>query len=291
MWMQKREKSMIQDIAPYRYDNQYILEPPNQDSFALYFRGSEMLIAQTEEGIVYPTFRDLERLNKDIYENCTYLFSIDQVRYYLVHEIFLECPSIYQLVNTEVLRGGEPQYQAFAGITAHQLYNWYDSHKYCGRCGGSTRKDPKVRMLSCKQCKNMIFPKISPAVIIGVVDGERILLSQYSRRNHKHFALLTGFVEIGETLEETVKREVMEEVGLKVTNVRYYKSQPWSFSDTLLMGFYCDLVGDDVIILDEEELDCAAWFTRNDIPVEPSRDSLTNEMIMNFKEPPFEGTA
>jgi len=274
---------MIQDIAPYRYDNRYYYEPPKPDSVALYFQGSEMLIAQTEEGIVYPTFRDLERLNKDIYENCTYLFSIDQERYYMVHEIQLERLSNYQLRNTEVLRGGEPQYQAFAGITAHQLYNWYANHKYCGRCGGLTKKDTKERMLSCKQCKNMIFPKISPAVIIGVTDGERILLSQYARRNQKHYALLAGFVEIGETLEETVKREVMEEVGLKVTNVRYYKSQPWSFSDTLLMGFYCDLAGDDKITLDKEELDFAAWFTRKDIPVEPSRDSLTNEMIMKFK--------
>ena len=84
-------------------------------------------------------------------------------------------------------------------------------------------------------------------------------------------------------MEETVKREVMEEVGLKVKNIRYYKSQPWSFSDTLLMGFYCDLDGEDSITLDEEELALAEWFEREDIPVEPSRDSLTNEMIMKFK--------
>ena len=80
-----------------------------------------------------------------------------------------------------------------------------------------------------------------------------------------------------------MRREVMEEVGLKVKNIRYYKSQPWSFSDTLLMGFYCDLDGEDNIILDREELALAQWFDRDEIPVEPSRDSLTNEMIMRFK--------
>lgn len=108
-------------------------------------------------------------------------------------------------------------------------------------------------------------------------------MSKYAGRTYKKYALLAGFVEIGETVEETVKREVMEEVGLKVKNVRYYKSQPWSFSDTVLMGFYCDLDGEDSITLDEEELALAEWFEREEIPVEPSRDSLTNEMIMKFK--------
>ena len=79
-------------------------------------------------------------------------------------------------------------------------------------------------------------------------------MSKYAGRNYKKYALLAGFAEIGETLEETVKREVMEEVGLKVKNIRYYKSQPWSFSDTLLMGFYCDLDGSDEITLDRKNL-------------------------------------
>lgn len=84
-------------------------------------------------------------------------------------------------------------------------------------------------------------------------------------------------------MEETVAREVMEEVGLRVKNIRYYKSQPWAFSETILMGFYCDLDGSDQIRLDEEELALAEWFEREEIPVTPSRDSLTNEMIMQFK--------
>ncbi len=100
----------------------------------------------------------------------------------------------------------------------------------------------------------------------------------------KKYALLAGFTEIGETIEETVQREVMEEVGLKVKNIRYYKSQPWSFSDTLLMGFYCDPDGEEEITLDREELALAEWFRRDEIPVEPSRDSLTNEMIIKFKK-------
>ena len=138
-------------------------------------------------------------------------------------------------------------------------------------------------MLYCPDCGAVEYPKISPAVIIAVTHKNRLLLSKYAGRSYKKYALLAGFVEIGETVEETVKREVMEEVGLSVTNIRYYKSQPWSFSGTVLMGFFCDLDGDDeTIILDENELSLAEWFDRESLPVSPSRDSLTNEMIMTF---------
>lgn len=274
---------MIQDIQPHHYENQYRPVPPDRESFALYYEEHAALVRKTAEGIEFPRFRELERLNEEIYEEYIYLFTIDRSRYYLVQEINREPLSDLTMENTEIFRTVEPQYQAFAGITGYQLYNWYRNHKYCGRCGHLMRRDEKERMLFCDECRNMEFPKICPAVIIGVTDGNRILMSKYAGRTYKKYALLAGFTEIGETVEETVQREVMEEVGLKVKNIRYYKSQPWSFSDTLLMGFYCDLDGEDSITLDEEELALAEWFEREEIPVEPSRDSLTNEMIMMFK--------
>lgn len=274
---------MIQDIAPHQYDNGYNPVPPDRDSIALYYEEHTALIKNTAEGIEFPGFADLERLNEEIYEEYTYLFSIDEERYYLVEEINRERLSAFTMENTEIFRRADPQYRAFAGITGYQLYSWYKNHRYCGHCGSSMKKDKKERMLYCEECHNMAYPKICPATIIGVTDGNRLLMSKYAGRAYKKYALLAGFVEIGETVEETVKREVMEEVGLKVKNVRYYKSQPWSFSDTVLMGFYCDLDGDDSITLDEEELALAEWFEREEIPAGPQRDSLTNEMIMKFK--------
>ena len=116
------------------------------------------------------------------------------------------------------------------------------------------KKDEKQRMLYCENCHAMEFPKICPAVIVGVTDGNRLLLTKYAGRQFKKYALVAGFAEIGETIEETVRREVMEEVGLKVKNITYYKSQPWSFTDTLLFGFYCEVDGSAEITLDEEEL-------------------------------------
>ena len=108
-------------------------------------------------------------------------------------------------------------------------------------------------------------------------------MSKYAGREYKAYALLSGFAEIGEPIEDTVRREVMEEVGLQVKNITYYKSQPWSFSDTLLLGFFCELDGEDKIRLDEQELALAEWVERKDITVEPDDLSLTNEMMLAFK--------
>ena len=275
---------MIQDIQPKHLYNQYKPVPPGGDCWALYYEDHKALMKKTSSGIVFPRFSELERLNEEIYEDYIYLFSVDDERYYLVRDINREPLSDFTMENTEIFRAADPQYHAFAGITGYQLYNWYKNHKYCGRCGKMMVRDQKERMLRCDSCSNMEFPKICPAVIIGVTDGNRILMSKYAGRAYKKYALLAGFTEIGETVEETVAREVMEEVGLKVRNIRYYKSQPWAFSDTLLMGFYCDLDGSDKITLDRDELSLAEWFEREEIPVEPSRDSLTNEMIMKFKQ-------
>lgn len=274
---------MIQDIAPHVYRNEYNPVPPDRTSIALYYENHTALVKKTRQGIEFPVFKDLEHLNEDIYDHYTYLFSIDGERYYLVKDINREPISLFSLENIEIFRTAKPQYRAFAGITGYQLYNWYKNRRYCGRCGSVMKPDTKERMLFCEKCRNMEYPKICPAVIIGVLDGNRILMSKYAGRVYKKYALLAGFVEVGETVEETVKREVMEEVGLKVKNVRYYKSQPWSFSDTVLMGFYCDLDGGDKITLDEDELALAEWFDREDISVEPASDSLTNEMIIKFK--------
>lgn len=274
---------MIQDILPHHFENAYHPAPPQKDSWLLYFENRNCLLKKTETGITFPTFAEAEGVKPDIYEEAIYLFSIDERGFYLVLELDWQQMEGYQPENREVFRLAEPQYLAFAGFTGLHLDNWYRSHRYCGCCGAKTVQDERERMLRCPNCGNMEFPKICPAVIIAVKAGNRLLLSKYTGRTYKRYALLAGYTEIGETVEETVSREVMEEVGLKVKNIRYYKSQPWGLTETVLLGFYCDLDGSDEICLDEEELALAKWFSREEIPVEPMRDSLTNEMIMKFK--------
>lgn len=274
---------MIQDIEPYSYHNAYKPAKPEKESFIIYCRGMDVLTKQEGEEITFPTFQEMESKNPDIYEQSIYLFSIDQMRFYLIEQLVYEDTDKFQMLYKEEFRYVKPRHFAFAGITGFQLYNWYASRKFCGRCGKLLRRDEKERMLYCEHCHQMEYPKISPAVIVGVIDGNRILMSKYAGREYKKYALIAGFAEIGETIEETIKREVMEEVGLKVKNIRFYKSQPWSFTDTLLFGFFVDLDGNPQITLDREELALAEWFEREEIPVTERNISLTNEMILAFK--------
>ena len=120
-------------------------------------------------------------------------------------------------------------------------------------------------------------------MIVGVRKGEHLLITRY-RTGYQHNALVAGFTEIGETLEQTVAREVMEETGVKVRNIRYYKSQPWGIAQDILVGFYCDAEEDSEIHMDENELKYAEWVRREDIVLQPDDISLTNEMMRRFKE-------
>jgi NAD+ diphosphatase len=172
----------------------------------------------------------------------------------------------------------------FGVMTAWHLHNWYRGNRICGRCGTPTEHDSKERMLRCPNCGNMIFPRISPAVIVAVTDGDRLLLSKYAGRAYTRYALLAGYTEIGETVEQTVHREVMEEVGLRVKNLRYYKSQPWGVDGNILMGFFCDVDGSDEIHIDENELSMADWYHRDALPAHDDGISLTREMVRVFEE-------
>lgn len=283
---------MIQNIYPHVYHNEYKPVPPKPESFALYYEGDSVLAGwepgetpDSPQSLIFPRFRDLGPGAAAAAEECTYLFTIDETGYYLLKKEpkLPESAAARFSMESSVFRESEPLWQCFAGITGLQLKNWYDNNKYCGRCGGELVHSEKERMLRCPVCGNTIYPKISPAVIVGVTDGERLLLTKYSGRSYTRYALIAGFAEIGEPIEDTVRREVMEEVGVRVKNIRYCGSQPWSFSDTLLMGFWCDLDGSDEIHLDEEELSVGEWLYRDEIPEASGRISLTGTMIEAFR--------
>ncbi len=138
-------------------------------------------------------------------------------------------------------------------------------------------------MLYCDSCGFQAYPTIAPCVIVGVYDGDRLLLTKYSGRTYKNFALIAGFVEIGESLEAAVHREVMEEVGLKVKNLTFYKSQPWPFTDTLLAGYFAELDGGNTIDIQEDELSMGVWMPREDVPPDKLKISLTGEMMEAFR--------
>ena len=192
----------------------------------------------------------------------------------------------YTVETLRVLRRTNPKEECYAGETAYHLYVWYRDNSFCGRCGEHLEYSHKERAMICPSCGNVVYPKIAPAVIVGILNssGDKIVMTRYAGREYKGHALVAGFCEIGETAEDTVRREVLEEVGLHVRNIRYYKSQPWGFDSNLLFGYYCTADEDEPIHMDDGELAKAVWVSRDEIGEEERNLSLTAEMIMHFKE-------
>ena len=225
-------------------------------------------------------------LGKITPKQLTYLFSIDEQAFYLVSATALRaaCPDAQELPRN-ALRTYQPQWLGFAAATCEHLAKWYAANKRCGACGAALKPSPTERALVCPKCAGVVYPRLNPAVIIAIHDDERLLLTGYANRtNTPHWALVAGYVEFGETLEDTVRREAYEETGLKVKNLRYFGSQPWAFSQSLLMGFFAELDGSDAIKMQTSELARAKWFKRAEIPPLDNLASLTNTMITAFAQ-------
>ena len=270
---------MLQDIFPHIYHNEMLWREAKADDVVLSFCDGKLLAQISEQQIRLPQVGDAASRVK-----MQYLFSIDETAYYLAEEA-LEETGNWHYAPTHPLRSScEPDAQLFAAAAGESLYRWYAGNRFCGKCGAKMEKSQTERAMVCSECGNTVYPKICPAVIVAVHDGERLLLTRYKGRPFKRYALVAGFNEIGESIEQTVHREVMEEVGLRVKNLRFYKSQPWVFTDSLLMGFYAELDGSDAITLQEDELAEANWHMRSEIPHDYSPISLTGEMIECFRQ-------
>ena len=278
---------MLQDLSYGKLEIEYRSPEASADALALCFQdGNILLRRKADDSLMLPTVSQIEGWTReDRAKEFRYLFRLQGVDCFLwMGDCVASSDPDFSYEPARSLRQLTSKDLCFGILTAWHLYNWYQSNRFCGRCATPTVHDEKERMLRCPVCGNMIYPKISPAVIIAVTDGDRLLLSKYAGRSYTRYALLAGYTEIGETLEQTVAREVMEEVGLKVKNIRYYKSQPWGVDGNVLMGFYCDLDGDDTIHIDEKELAMAEFYPRSALPAHDDGISLTREMIRVFEE-------
>ena len=279
---------MIQEFgAEHAFDNHFEPHEAADGDYLLHFSDGGCL-ARVAEGWVelprmgaYPTRPS----------RLTYLFSLGQERFFLALDDVVTAPAGFAYEAVSWLRRAEPQHLLFAAATASQLDRWYRENRFCGRCGHPTEIAPTSREIVCPECARIVYPKICPGVICAVTRladdpaDDAIVLTRYNGRTTALWALVAGFTEIGEPLEDTVRREVMEEVGLRVRNLRFYKSQPWSFTDTLMVGFWCEVDGPSDIRVDHDELKEARWFTRAEIPLERTDDraSMTGEMIERFR--------
>jgi NAD+ diphosphatase len=187
-------------------------------------------------------------------------------------EMRFQLGSLYHLI-------GRVDDGLFAAVgRAAQLLDWERDHRYCGRCGGPMALAGTERAMACASCGTMLYPRIAPCVITLVTDGELMLLARSARFRRPMFSTLAGFIEAGESAEDTLRREVREEVGVDVGELRYFGSQPWPFPSQLMLGFFAKYAGGDIRVQPSEIAE-ADWYHPRDLPPVPPSASIAGRLI------------
>ncbi|MBS0857456.1 MULTISPECIES: NAD(+) diphosphatase [unclassified Tatumella] len=159
-----------------------------------------------------------------------------------------------------------------------QLAEFYRSHRYCGYCGGEMQHSKTEFACLCTRCHERYYPQIAPCIIVVIRRDDKLLLAQHVRHRNGIYTALAGFAEVGETLEQTVTREVMEESSIRIKNLRYIASQPWPFPQSLMMAFLADYDSGDICIDPEELLD-AGWYRYDELPALPPAGTIARRLI------------
>ena len=193
------------------------------------------------------------------------------------------------VINVETEEEFYPLYEVYE--FDHDLYHiagkavlvrdWYISHRFCGRCGVETQLDEKDMMLKCPSCGQVHYPRIAPAIIVAVENEGKLLMAKHSYHKTHKYALVAGFVEPGESIEEAVHREVLEEIGIKIKNLKYQRSQSWPFPNSLMLAFTAEYDCGDIKV-DGDEILKAKWFKKEEIERYDSDISISDWLIQNF---------
>lgn len=245
------------------------------------FLGSDLLVLEAEGAADVPLLADLGELGLEPVRS-QFLGSLGGHECWSVELAGdATAPSAAAFRPLRALYGLLPEdLYAVAGRAA-QIVEWERTHLFCGRCGGPTEPAPGERARRCPACGLASFPRLSPAVIMRVERGEELLLARAHSFPDAFYSVLAGFVEPGESLEEAVAREIEEEVGIEVGDVRYFGSQPWPYPHSLMIGFTAAYAGGEIRI-DERELLDAAWFTADRLPRVPPPLSIARWLIDDF---------
>ncbi|HXX58499.1 MAG TPA: NAD(+) diphosphatase [Thermodesulfovibrionales bacterium] len=247
------------------------------------FCGDRLLVKATAIDLRIPSYSDLIPVKQNL-SRTSYLGTFGSLPCYSgeVDEDIMNLEGIsFQELRPLLGLLGEEIFSVAA--RAFQILHWDRTHQFCGRCGGQTEPKDEERARVCTQCGLVHYPTVSPATIVAVTKGRQILLARSHRFHSDFYSVLAGFVEYGETFEECVKREVKEEVGIDVKNIRYFGSQHWPFPNTLMVGFTAEY-GGGAITPDDLEIKDARWFDADDLPAIPMKGSIARRLIDWFIE-------
>ncbi|GAF04021.1 NAD(+) diphosphatase [Saccharicrinis fermentans] len=271
---------MIQDIYPHRFENGFVAGLTlNANDYVFCFKGNALLMKRNHEGLAIPQRKHLDiEVGKSVY-----LFAIDGKHCFLIWDSPDVCEAEFVYHEIHFRHPFDSVELDWLSSVALQLKNWYGDHRYCGKCGAATIPSVEERAIACPSCKRIEYPIIAPAIIVAIISHDTLLLARGAQFPEGFYSLVAGYVDIGESIEETVVREVREEVGIAVKNIRYYKSQPWPFSGSMMMGFVAEAVEGQKIQVDNHEILEAGWYHRHDLPSHPSERSIAGEMIEKFR--------
>jgi NAD+ diphosphatase len=244
------------------------VKPLHKDSEGDYwflFKGDKLIVLKEKGKIKIPRWNEIDKLNTSVYNiqsmgsyyncNCKCGEIIDDIDKESIE--LLDLRALSTLINEEIY---------LLASKANLLLNWLRTNQYCGVCGGEMyKKDSQSeRAMVCSNCGNTTWPRTSPAIIVAVTKEDRLLLAHNRFFPEGRYSVIAGFVEYGETFEDCVKREVYEEVGIKIKNIKYFGSQPWPYPNSMMVGFTAEYLDGDIRV-DEEEILDANWFTKGEV--------------------------
>lgn len=257
---------MLHDIAPHVLSNAYAPRAPQRGDLALYFDPEGVFLRDN----AFPSCADYPADTA-----FQYLFDYDGRAVFLADQ-----PPLHAQRQPHRALRSLPQPLAFLGGTAQHLWDWYRNTRFCGRCASPMTHSATERAMTCPACGNTVYPRISPAVIVLIHNGaDKLMLAQGRRFVGGFYSCIAGYLEIGESLEQAVRREALEETGLHLTNLQYFGNQPWPFTDTHMVGFFAQADEREPIRIQQEELADARWFSRDELPRGPQSIAIASAMI------------
>ena len=254
---------------------------PNKLFYIFLFQENNLLIKKLDEVFTLPTSSDLLDMTMG---NTFYIGSLDGLPCYAARfpkdQVI---PYHMTFIGLRALNGQIDSTMLQAAFRAVQIISWDETHRFCGVCGQATLTKTDEHAKVCPRCGHTAYPRLSPAVIVAITKGDKLLLASNTNFTTNMYSVLAGFVEAGETIEECIKREVREEVGIEIKNIAYFGSQPWPFPNSLMIAFTAEHASGEIKI-DENEIADARWFGAHELPNIPGPLSISRSLIEWFME-------